>query len=119
MAFWWVNQGITYKVERAGGFLWAPKRDKRGAELHHWSTMRDVRAGDVILSYADQAIRAVSVAQGSAIDCARPDDLGSREEWAADGRRIDVKYRNVPPLPFLSFGADALPLMPTQYAPLR
>lgn len=30
MRYWWVNQNQTYKLERAGGYLWSPKRKAQG-----------------------------------------------------------------------------------------
>jgi hypothetical protein len=58
--YWWVNQGSSYRRAHDGGYIWAPERDRRGAELPHWRAMRYLRAGDVVLNYANTMIRAVS-----------------------------------------------------------
>ena len=44
MAFWWVNPGQTYEQERAGGYLWAPKRVKNGTRRRFYDAMRDARS---------------------------------------------------------------------------
>ena len=48
---WWVNQGLTYHQEQAGGFLWAPRRNQGGRAFRHWDTLAEVKAGDVIVHY--------------------------------------------------------------------
>jgi hypothetical protein len=72
MAYWWVSQNKTFKQEREGGYMWAPKRDTAGKELHHWSNMTRVRPGDIIFSYAQQAIGAVGTAVTAAYDARKP-----------------------------------------------
>jgi hypothetical protein len=62
MAYWWVSQNQTFKHERAGEFLWAPTADSAGHTPHHWATMAQVESGDVIFSYVDQKIPAISIA---------------------------------------------------------
>src|SRR6478735_3015766 len=38
---WWVNQGSTYRQEREGGYVWAPKVTKAGhAVAHHVAVSR-------------------------------------------------------------------------------
>ena len=29
MAYWWVSQNQTFRQERDGGYLWAPRKDRR------------------------------------------------------------------------------------------
>lgn len=58
MAYWWVSQNRTYKLERAGGYLWAPKSGANGVAFFHWENMKYVRPGDLIFSYANQSIGA-------------------------------------------------------------
>ena len=60
MAFWWVNQNQTYREEHAGGYLWAPLKDKGGGTPFHWDNMKRVAAGDVVFCYVSQAITAVA-----------------------------------------------------------
>ena len=85
MAYWWVSQNQTYKQERAGGFLWAPKSDSAGQTPHHWATMAQVQQGDVIFSYTNKTIPAISVAKGGALEYRRPQEFGKPELWNQDG----------------------------------
>ena len=34
--YYWVNQGKTYKEEKAGGYLWAPIKNSTGNSFFHW-----------------------------------------------------------------------------------
>lgn len=52
MAYWWVSQNQTFREERRGGYLWAPKSGSNGVVFTHWSNMTLVQPGDVIFSYA-------------------------------------------------------------------
>lgn len=63
---WWVNQGDTYTAERDGGYLEAPTQSKSGHPLEHHLALKKVRPGDVVLHYANSAIRAVSRVTGAA-----------------------------------------------------
>ncbi len=85
---WWVNQGRSYEKERAGGFIWAPKRDKRGGERATYRRLQEVRTGDVIIHYAEAAIRAVSRVLEPATDAPNPHE----KNWDTDGWRVSVEY---------------------------
>jgi len=91
MAFWWVSQNKTHYEEKAGGYLWAPKKTKTGKNIYHWDTMKDVREGDIIFSYFRQRIVAFSTAQGNAYSSNNP-FKESGEDWEVDGRKIDASY---------------------------
>lgn len=52
---YWVNQGDNYKVELEHGIVAAPNDN-----LHHHKCLKDLYEGDVIIHYANSAIRAVS-----------------------------------------------------------
>lgn len=82
--FWWVNQGSTFDEGRERGMLWAPQRSKSGRALFHWENVSRVRAGDVILHYADGAIRAVSLALSNGHEAPR---------MAGDGDVPDVGWQ--------------------------
>src|SRR5688572_18698302 len=100
MAYWWVSQNQTYDEEHGGGYLWAPRRDANGLTPHHWRTMPEVAAGDVIFSYVGQSINAVAVANSAAYAAPRPFQSERGQEWELDGWRIDVAYDFIdPPLP--------------------
>jgi MoxR-like ATPase len=57
---WWVNQGGSYTSERDGGYLEAPTEGKAGRPLEHHVALKKLRPGDVVLHYANSALRAVS-----------------------------------------------------------
>ena len=85
----WVNQGATYVESRSGGFIWAPKRDRRGVTPGHWRRLEDVTPGDVFVHYSEGAVRAIGRALSSAEDAQTP---FQNEQWITDGRRIAVEY---------------------------
>lgn len=117
MAYWWVSQNQTFKQERDGGYLWAPKSGSSRAVPIHWSNMTLVRPGDVIFSYARQAIGAIGVASNAAYDAAQPDEF--ENVWQTEGRKIDVAYRLIdPPVPLETFADDLIPLLPEKYSPI-
>jgi putative restriction endonuclease len=120
MAYWWVSQNKTWKDEKLGGYLWAPKAGKKGQVPHHWATMREVMAGDTIFSYVNQKITAISVAKGQAFNNSRPKEFPvSNSPWGNDGFRIDVTYEPVkPPLPVKPIAEVLLKLLPDRYSPL-
>ena len=60
--FWWVNQNQTYRHERAGGYLWSPKRKANGARNLFDDFNGVVAPGDVILSFVNGARRVCGVA---------------------------------------------------------
>lgn len=60
--FWWVNQGATYREERAAGELRAPRVNRTGRPLEHHVNVSLVQPGDIVLNYANGSIRAIGVA---------------------------------------------------------
>lgn len=119
MAYWWVSQNRTYEHERAGEFLWAPNADERGQTPHHWATMRQVQPGDLIFSYVDQKISAISVAKSTAIPSLRPKEFPDEKLWKQEGVKVDVEYRDLKPaleIPRIVSQLEAL--LPSKYSPL-
>ncbi len=62
MAFWWVNHKKTFADEIGGDYIWAPETTKSGAVKQTYLNLREVEPGDVVVSYANTAIRAVGIA---------------------------------------------------------
>jgi len=89
-AIWWVNQGQSYAKERAGGYLWAPLQTESGQTWYHWTNMERVKAGEVILHYAD-GIRAISRASSEAVRSPRPAEL-PEGRWEKDGNKVEAEY---------------------------
>ena len=95
MAVWWVFQNKSYPRSRAGGYLWAPLRDKAGHKKSHWETMAEVQSGDIVLSSVERKIVATSVTKSAAYSSEQPDPQDA-EFWAGNGRRVDVAYADLP-----------------------
>jgi 5-methylcytosine-specific restriction protein B len=93
ISVWWVNQGTSYAEERDGGFIWAPLETDKKAKLAHWTRLREIADGDVVVHYAKGSVRAVGKANGSAIECPRPDELPA--DWTVDGLRVEIDYREL------------------------
>ena len=73
---WWVNQGSTYRQERDGGYVWAPKVTKRGTSVGHHTAVNDLRPGDLILHYKDGHVRAVGRVSANPESMRRPNAAG-------------------------------------------
>ena len=117
MAYWWVSQNQTYRQERDGGYLWAPKSGANGSVFHHWSNMLLVKPGDVIFSYAKQAIGAIGVASSVAYDAPQPEEFA--KNWHPDGRRIDVVYSAISPgVPLATFVDQLVRYLPERNSPI-
>ncbi len=91
---WWVNQGATYRQERDGSYIWAPQITKAGHPVAHHTAVRDVRAGDTLIHYADGHIRAVGTATSDGYEADRPGELPD-QAWETAGYQADVEYREL------------------------
>lgn len=94
--WWWVNQGRTYKQERAGGYIWAPEKGKDGQDIFHHMNVSKVRAGDIIFHYVDGKIVSVSTATADAFKAAKPQELPT-EMWGQEGFMVSVNYTDLDP----------------------
>lgn len=65
--YWWVNQGPELR------YIWAPKQHDSGRRLRHWTNVRSVSQGDVLLHYAKGAIRALGQADEDGREAQRPE----------------------------------------------
>lgn len=93
---WWVNQGATLSVEQAEGILWAPLRSANDRAMYHWDTMDEVKAGDIILHYANGALRFVSQATAAVEQAPKPSTFqGSGDAWGQEGRLVRVQYHTL------------------------
>ena len=92
--FWWVNQGASFDRSREGGYLWAPNHDSQGHALSHWSALTEAEPGDLVLNYANGAIRATSSVLERARAAQRPSDHD--QQWESDGQQLPVEYRELP-----------------------
>lgn len=104
---WWVNQGKTYSAERAGGYIWAPLRNKAGHRERHWDTLQEVARGDIIVHYCDGEVRAISQAIAGSQLQAKPMELATAP-WDPEGRLVRVEYFDLERGVSLSRIADSL-----------
>lgn len=72
MNYWWVNHKQTFRQEFGGGYIWCPKLKTDGTTNHFYETVRQVRPGDVVLSYASAAVQGFGFAQTYCYSCPRP-----------------------------------------------
>lgn len=91
--YWWVNQGTSYRQERDGGYVWAPKTNKVGTPLAYHTNVARLRLGDVVLHYAD-GIRAVGRVTESGTEAERPNELPANR-WESAGYLGRVTYREL------------------------
>lgn len=118
MAYWWVSQEEMYKDQRLGHYLWAPIQNEARQSYFHWRNMAEVQPGDVIFSYVDGTFPAVSIARSEPYASPRPKGL-EFPEGTAQGRKIDVNYRDISPPPALDPVRELLaPHLPNRQAPL-
>jgi hypothetical protein len=118
--YWWVNQNQTFRQEFAGGYLWSPKRNKKGHRNPFYETMREVAPGDLVFSFADTRIRAFGIASSYAYENPKPEEFGAAgRNWDAIGWRVDVGWQrvhtDVRPAQWIEL---LRPLLPARYSPL-
>lgn len=121
MRYWWVNQNQTYRQERAGGYLWSPKRKANGDRNPFYEFMREVAPGDLVLSFADTYIRAIGVVQSYCYEAPKPAEFGTAgPTWDKIGWRVDVYYQDlsnrIRPADHMAILA---PVLPKRYAPFQ
>lgn len=121
MRYWWVNQNQTYDHERAGGYLWSPKRKADGNRNPFYEFMREVAPGDIILSFVNAHILAVGIAQSYCYECPKPGEFGKAGAyWDQIGWKVDVYYRvlnhRIRPGEYMS---TLQSLLPDKYSPLQ
>jgi 5-methylcytosine-specific restriction enzyme B len=114
---WWVNQGKTLQVESKEGILWAPTQTKDGRTLYHWQTMKEVQIGDIVLSYANGAVRFVSEIMSEAIETELPDSLKGNT-WEKTGYLINLRYHELNPSIDLKQFVDELLKKPIRHGPI-
>lgn len=91
---WWVNQGATYRQEREGGYVWAPKMTKAGRPAAHHVAVSQLRVGQQIVHYAQGSVRAVGYVVEDPESVHKPDEL-TGDAWDVDGYGCRVAYRTL------------------------
>lgn len=90
MAYWWVNQGNSYKLEYKGGFIWAPIINSDGQNFFHWENLGEVKEGDIVFSNVNGRINNIGIALNDAYPSEKSN--GHANLWLNEGRRVDIKY---------------------------
>ena len=96
MQFWWVNQNQTFKHERQGGYLWAPKRNANGRRNANYDFLQKIEPGDVIFSFVNSHIVSIAMAEARAVTEPKPDFGGAGLNWQNEGWHVDVTYTDLP-----------------------
>lgn len=86
--FWWVSQGYNHDIAIQQQTLWS--LPKKGRDLPDRRLLKEMRVGDVVLHYADQYLRAVSVVQTSWRPATRPEGYRMRPGDGDQGWLVEV-----------------------------
>jgi putative restriction endonuclease len=116
MNYYWVNQKQTYKQERNGGYLWAPRKNEQGRTFWHWENMLKVEPGDIIFNHVKGALCSYCIAQTTAYEHNKPKDI--EQNWDQLGWKIDAVYYDIPKPVVIRDHLDKLKhLFPEKYSP--
>jgi hypothetical protein len=121
MRFWWVNHKQTFRHEVDSGYIWCPKTKSNGTRNHFYETLREVKQGDLVFSFAFAQLQAVGPANLACYSCPKPDEFGKvGASWNNLGWRVDVgfqKFRS--PLRIKEVIGKIVHLLPRQYSPIQ
>jgi len=120
--YWWVNHKKTHRQEVAGGYLWSPKKNRKGSRNVTYDNMQRAERGDTVFSYADGHIRAIGIVRGRAASARKPAEFGrAGKAWSNKlGWRVDVDFRKlVVPLKPREHMKVLAPLLPLTHSPIR
>lgn len=92
MRYWWVNQNQTYRHEVRGNFLWSPKTKIDGARNQFYENMRLLEPGDVVFSFNNTLVTALSVVQARAQVGPKPNFGNAGMNWSEEGWFVPVEY---------------------------
>ncbi|MBI5744139.1 MAG: HNH endonuclease [Elusimicrobia bacterium] len=122
MKYWWVSQNQTFEQEFEGGYLWSPRRNNNGGFNHAYENMREMAPGDIVFSFVDMRIRAISIVRYCAVPSPKPEEFGNiGPHWHPTlGWMVSVAYKRlnnaIEPRAHMAILG---PLQPTHYAPLQ
>ena len=118
MNYFFVFQNKTFHEEHQGGYLWAPQYGNSGRTASHWSKMKEVKRGDVIIHSYKKQIIAISVAKKDVYVAKKPVELSN--DWQTDGWRVDTQYIVFPnPIITSNYMEELLELQPQTSAPFN
>jgi hypothetical protein len=121
MHFWWVNHNQTARQEIDGQYLWSPKTESNGARSEFYNNMRRATPGDLVLSYAGQAVRFVGRVAEFAFTAPKPEEFGETGGyWSDEGWLLPVFWtRLTPPIRPKDLIGTLGPLLPKRYSPIH
>lgn len=118
--YFFVFQNKSFKAERSGGYLWAPKLNAAGGKESSWVMMEEVRKGDIIVHSVSKNIVAISVATSDCYSANQPQELKREQLWQDDGYMVDCKYIDIKnPIVTSDYKDEILKLQPSVYAPFN
>lgn len=104
-SFWWVNQGQTHLQEKEGGYLWAPKHNKRGTPLKHHVRLLEANVGDIVFCYSSLEIKSIAVVLNKAVEAEKPVEI-AKHDWEEQGYKLEIAYYDLNP----TINKDEIPL---------
>jgi putative restriction endonuclease len=119
--FRWVNHNQTARQEIDGQHLWSPKTEGNGARRQFYNTMRRAMPGDLVLSYADQAIGCIGRIAEFAVTAPKPMELGVTGAcWNQEGWLLPIFWTPLSASihPKTIIGSLGPPL-PRRYSPIH
>jgi putative restriction endonuclease len=120
--YWWVNHKQNFRRELAGEYLWSPKRNRNASNSESYNNMLRASPGDVVLSFADAAVRAVGVVLGRAREAPDP---GKFKVVAVQSRtdlgwQVPVRFKELErALRPKEHAAVLSSVLPRKYSPIR
>lgn len=93
--YFWVNQGKSYKEERAGSYLWAPTKNKANHKLFHWENMKKLKPFDIVFNYKNGFIVGYCVVRSSYFLESQPDKYNVDVEWRNEGYMVNADYYDI------------------------
>lgn len=118
--YFWVNQGKTYKEERAGSYLWAPTKSKANHSLFHWENMKRLKPLDVVLNYRNGFIVGYCVVRSRYFLESKPDEFNVDVEWRKEGYMVNADYYDLnSPKEILEIYNAVNSLLPEKHGPIH
>jgi hypothetical protein len=120
--YWWVNQNQTFKQEFEGGYLWSPRRNRDGGFNPFYENMREMAPGDIVFSFVNRQIKAISLVRRCAAPSPKPEEFGDiGPHWHPKlGWMVAVTYKLLKNKITPADSMDILgSLLPAHRSPLR
>lgn len=115
---YYVFQNESFEHASAGGYIWAPVKNKTGDTFHYWDRLCDLREGDVLFHGALGELAALSVVKGSCFSSVQPQDNAPDGSGGKLGRRVDCHYVLLKsPVKTASYKTEIIELVGSKYEP--